>query len=271
MIAAMCAVAACKSAGTADTAAASGEDEIKVCGSVSGPAKTADATRLWAEVPPAWQQFVASERDQPYFGPLATFVATARKGPAAVFPDEADTFAALELTAPEDVRVVILGQDPYIQAGQAHGLAFSVKPPTAPPPSLRNILKELKADLPETREVTHGSLVAWAKQGVLLLNAILTVEDEKSGSHACHGWESFSDAIIRTLSERRQKLVFVLWGAYAQSKASLIDERHTIIKGAHPSPLSADGFFGTRPFSQANAALREQRKREVDWQLPDVP
>jgi uracil-DNA glycosylase len=252
--------------------ASSSEAEMRACSPVARPAVAADATHLWAQVPSKWRSFVAAERRADYFGPLATFVAQARAGEAPVFPPERETFTALELTGPGDVQVVILGQDPYIQAGQAHGLAFSVRPGATPPPSLQNIFKELAADLPEIEPVSHGSLVAWAKQGVLLLNAVMTVEEEKSGSHACHGWESFSDAIIRALSNRKDPLVFVLWGSFAQSKRPLIAPRHVVITGAHPSPYSANhGFFGTRPFSRVNAALAAQRKKPIDGQLPATP
>jgi uracil-DNA glycosylase len=250
----------------------SDESELVACGPVEGADDRAAATRLWAEVPAAWRTELAGERGKDYFPKLAGFVAAARARQAAVFPAEADTFTALTLADPGDVQVVILGQDPYIKPGQAHGLAFSVKPPTAPPPSLRNIFKELQADLPAITPVNHGSLEAWAKQGVLLLNAVLTVEEGKSGSHACKGWETFTDAIIRSISARRDKVVFVLWGSFAQSKIPLIDPRHVIIQGAHPSPLSAHrGFLGSRPFSKVNAALAAQKKRAIDWQLPAQP
>lgn len=240
---------------------------------MSGAEASSDAaTRLWAEVPGAWRGVLAPERRKEYFPQLAGFVAKARAGEAAVFPSAADTFTALDLADPDAIQVVILGQDPYIKPGQAHGLAFSVKPPTAPPPSLRNILKELQADVPGITPVAHGSLEAWAKQGVLLLNAVLTVEAGKSGSHACQGWETFTDAIIRSISARRDQVVFVLWGSFAQSKIPLIDPRHVIIQGPHPSPLSAHrGFLGSRPFSKVNAALEAQRKRAIEWQLPAQP
>lgn len=248
-----------------------GSDEVRSCGTVDGPSDGTAAKKLWAEVPRAWQTALVDERNKDYFPRLASFVASARAGDKAVYPPEDETFTALSLAAPDAVQVVVLGQDPYIQEGQAHGLAFSVKPPTVPPPSLRNIFQELHDDLPAIRPVSHGSLVAWAKQGVLLLNAVLTVEEGRPGSHACRGWESFTDAIIRKLSERPDPIVFVLWGSFAQSKIPLIDARHVIIEGAHPSPLSARrGFFGSRPFSQVNAALAKQDKRPIDWQLPET-
>jgi uracil-DNA glycosylase len=247
-------------------------DELKACEPLDGPSDPAAATSLWAQVPSTWHGVLGGERRKGYFPRLATFVAGARAGDKAVFPREEDTFTALALAPPETVEVVVLGQDPYIQEGQAHGLAFSVKPPTAPPPSLRNIFKELGSDVPAIKPVAHGSLEAWARQGVLMLNAVLTVEEGKPGSHACHGWETFTDAIIRTLSARKDQVVFVLWGSFAQSKIPLIDPHHVIITGAHPSPKSADrGFFGSRPFSQVNTALTKQGKRPIDWQLPAQP
>jgi uracil-DNA glycosylase len=247
-------------------------DELRECSAFAGPSDSAAATDLWAEVPAPWRALLANERRKVYFPRLAGFVAASRAATASVFPSEPDTFTALELTEPDAVQVVILGQDPYIKPGQAHGLAFSVKAPAAPPPSLRNIFTELGDDLPATKPVSHGSLEAWARQGVLMLNAILTVEEGRPGSHACRGWETFTDSIIRTISARRDKVVFVLWGSFAQSKIPLIDARHVIIKGAHPSPKSADhGFFGSRPFSQVNAALTRQRKPPIDWQLPAQP
>ena len=249
-----------------------GESDLVACGPLEGAADRDAATRLWAEVPTTWRAVLASERRKDYFPKLAGFVAQARAGEAPVFPAEADTFTALKLADPDAVEVVILGQDPYIKPGQAHGLAFSVKPDAAPPPSLKNIFKELQADLPEITPVGHGSLEAWAKQGVLLLNAVLTVEEGKSGSHACKGWETFTDAIIASISARRDPVVFVLWGSFAQSKIPLIDPRHVIIQGAHPSPLSAyRGFLGSRPFSKVNAALAALKKRPIDWQLPNQP
>jgi uracil-DNA glycosylase len=244
------------------------EQELRRCGAPSGPKSTAAADRLWARVPAAWQTLLASEREADYFPRLANFVEKARAKSKPVYPSAEDTFNALAMAPPDQVRVVILGQDPYFNPGQAQGLAFSVKPPTKPPPSLSNIFKELESDIPDTTPVEHGSLVAWAKQGVLLLNAILTVEDGTPASHQCQGWEIFSDAIITKLSADPGKLVFVLWGQYAQSKIPLIDSRHAIITGAHPSPLSARKFLGSKPFSQVNAALANQRKRQVDWQLP---
>jgi uracil-DNA glycosylase len=169
-----------------------------------------------------------------------------------------------------DVRVLLLGQDPYHDEGQAHGLCFSVKRGTPPPPSLRNIFAELRDDL-GCKIPNTGCLLPWAKQGVLLLNAVLTVRAHEPGSHKDKGWEKFTDAVIRKLNERKEPLVFVLWGAYARKKAAFIDQRrHTIVESAHPSPLSAStGFFGSRPFSKINAALQKYGYPEINWQLPD--
>jgi uracil-DNA glycosylase len=182
-----------------------------------------------------------------------------------VFPFEREVFAALQLTPPGAVRVVIVGQDPYHGAGQAHGLSFSVQHGTRIPPSLRNIYAELHSDL-DVPLPSHGNLEAWAKQGVLLLNSTLTVREGAAGSHAGHGWETFTDAIISYLGSRREHIVFVLWGAHAGKKTSLIDQHHTVITSVHPSPLSAHrGFFGSRPFSQANRALANHNQPEINW------
>jgi uracil-DNA glycosylase len=221
------------------------------------------------DLPPGWKKVLSGELQQPYFQGLAQFVDGEREAHK-VFPPPDDVFNALKLTPYEKVRVLILGQDPYHDDGQAHGLCFSVRPGVRPPPSLVNIFKELKDDLGCTIP-NNGYLVPWAKQGVMLLNAVLTVQAHKPASHAGHGWETFTDAVIRTLNDRPEPVVFVLWGGYAQKKAKLIDgTRHRIIMGAHPSPLSMKKFFGTKPFSQVNAALKEFGQPEIDWQLPDV-
>jgi uracil-DNA glycosylase len=210
------------------------------------------------------------ELRQPYFRKLADFLDQDRRR-FAVYPPERETFNALKLTPFDDVRVVILGQDPYHDEGQAHGLAFSVRPGVTPPPSLRNIFKELEADEGCPKPV-NGNLEPWAKQGVLLLNTVLTVRAHQPGSHRGKGWERFTDAAITALGDKRQRVVFVLWGAPAQKKIPLIDtSKHTIIKAPHPSPLSAkSGFFGSRPFSKANTALRAARREPIDWCLPNV-
>jgi uracil-DNA glycosylase len=178
---------------------------------------------------------------------------------------------AFRLTPYERIRVVILGQDPYPGPGQAHGLAFSVKPGVAPPPSLLNIFKELASDV-GCRIPNNGCLVPWARQGVLLLNAVLTVRAGQPGSHRGKGWELFTDAVIRLVNARRTPVVFVLWGRDARGKAPLIDRRrHAIVEGVHPSPMSAHmGFFGSRPFSRINRALRGFDHPQIDWQIPDL-
>ncbi len=222
------------------------------------------------ELPPAWRPILASETEQPYFAALERFLAGERETHT-VFPPEADVFNALRLTPFNSARVFVLGQDPYHDEGQAHGLAFSVRPGVKPPPSLKNIFKELRDDL-GCPLPNNGYLVPWAKQGVLLLNAVLTVRAHEPNSHKDRGWERFTDAVIRAVSQKPNPVVFVLWGAYAQKKVTLIDvSRHTIIQSAHPSPLSArNGFFGSRPFSRINAALRATDTQEIDWCLPDL-
>jgi|SRR5581483_6534856 len=220
------------------------------------------------KLPASWKKHLAPELEKPYFHQLQEFLEEERRTHQ-VFPAEEDVFAALELTPYDAVKVVILGQDPYHDVGQAHGLSFSVRPGVRPPPSLLNIYKELKTDLGCTPP-KHGNLSHWARQGVLLLNTVLTVQAHKPTSHRRKGWEHFTDAIIRTLGERDKPMVFILWGSHAQSKKKLIDtSRHAILESAHPSPLSAKaGFFGSRPFSQANKRLREWGEAEIDWCLP---
>ena len=220
--------------------------------------------------PPSWRAVVGDETEKPYFAALREFVAEERRTHP-VYPPEGEEFTALELTPYDQVRVVILGQDPYHGPGQAHGLAFSVRPGVRPPPSLRNIFKELRDDL-GCRIPDNGFLVPWAEQGVLLLNTVLTVREAAPNSHKGRGWEKFTDAVISRVGHRDDEVVFVLWGAPAGKKTELIDtERHTIVQSVHPSPLSAKrGFFGSRPFSQVNDALRRAGKPEIDWQIPDL-
>jgi len=189
-----------------------------------------------------------------------------------VYPAEGETFQALELTPFRKVSVVLLGQDPYPGPGQAHGLCFSVKPGVAPPGSLRNIFKELKSDIQGFRVPNNGHLASWARQGVLMLNTVLTVRAGAIGSHRGKGWETFTDAVIERVNAKKDAVVFLLWGRDAQGKAGMIDAgRHVVLRAAHPSPLSArHGFFGTRPFSAVNRALREAGRPEIDWQIPDI-
>jgi uracil-DNA glycosylase len=217
-----------------------------------------------------WRPVLINETKQPYFKQLTQFVAEERSK-YTVYPPEDEVFAAMHLTAYKDMKVLLLGQDPYHGPGQAHGLCFSVRPGVRPPPSLVNIFKELRDDL-ACKIPNNGSLIAWARQGVLLLNAVLTVRAHQANSHKDKGWETFTDSVIRAANDKPDRVVFVLWGAYAGKKTGLIDaKRHVIIKSAHPSPFSADnGFFGSRPFSKINAALREAGKTEIDWQIPDI-
>lgn len=222
-------------------------------------------------LPESWQPVLADELEKPYFQQLTAFLIEERRK-YTIYPPRGMVFTALALTPYEDVNVFILGQDPYHGDGQAHGLAFSVQPGVTPPPSLMNIFRELRSDL-GCRIPNNGYLVPWAEQGVLLLNAVLTVRAHVANSHKDKGWEQFTDAVIRAVNARESQVVFVLWGGYAQRKLKLIDtNRHVVITSAHPSPLSASsGFFGSRPFSRINAALRKAGKPEIDWQLPDLP
>lgn len=222
-------------------------------------------------LPSSWREPLQREFDQPYMAELQRFLAEERAAGARVFPPEADWFAALDLTPLDQVRVVILGQDPYYGEGQAHGLCFSVRPGVRVPPSLVNIYKEMESDLGLPR-VGHGYLRHWAEQGVLLLNTTLTVRQGSPTSHAGRGWERLTDAIIRLVDAGPQPVVFMLWGAHAQKKAAFVDTtRHCVIRSVHPSPLSArGGFFGSRPFSRANAFLAEHGRGTIDWALPDV-
>jgi uracil-DNA glycosylase len=222
-------------------------------------------------IPASWRRQVGGEAEKPYFRRLEEFVERER-GEFEVYPAEGETFQALELTPFRKVSVVLLGQDPYPGPGQAHGLCFSVKPGVALPGSLRNIFKELKSDIPGFRVPNNGSLAGWARQGVLMLNTVLTVRAGAIGSHRGKGWETFTDAVISQVNAKKDALVFLLWGRDAQSKAGMIDEsRHVILRAAHPSPLSArHGFFGTRPFSTTNRALRDAGRPEIDWQIPDI-
>lgn len=217
------------------------------------------------KIEPSWNRVLADEFAQPYFQSLIEFVKQEyAAGP--VYPPGSLIFNAFEHTPVERVKVVILGQDPYHGRGQAHGLSFSVPEGLAKPPSLHNIFKEIQADL-GTPPPPSGNLVRWADQGVLLLNATLTVRAGQAGSHQGRGWETFTDAVIRRVSEVRPHVVFILWGAYAQKKSVLIDQRkHLILKSAHPSPFAADkGFFGSRPFSRANQWLEEQGEEPIVW------
>jgi uracil-DNA glycosylase len=220
------------------------------------------------KLPADWSRLLADELSQPYFAELQAFV-DAERLRYAVYPPADEVFTAFALTPWKQVRVVLLGQDPYHQPGQAHGLCFSVRPGVAPPPSLVNIFRELRDDIgcPQSRD---GDLGPWARQGVLLLNTTLTVRADQAHSHRGHGWERFTDAVIEKLNAQPIPQVFVLWGRPAQEKAKLIDAaRHAVLMAAHPSPLSAHrGFLGSRPFSAINQALQQFGHREIDWCLP---
>ncbi len=221
-------------------------------------------------LPASWKPVVGEELARPYFRDLTKFLEEERRHHT-VFPPEDEVFTALELTPYENVNVLLLGQDPYPGEGQAHGLAFSVRPGVRPPQSLVNIFKELHDDL-GCRIPDNGYLVPWAEQGVLLLNTALTVRAHSPNSHKGKGWEKFTDAVFHAVGTKEDPVVFVLWGGNARKKVKLIDrDRHTVIESAHPSPLSAkSGFFGSRPFSNINKALRAAGKPEIDWQLPDL-
>jgi uracil-DNA glycosylase len=219
-------------------------------------------------LPADWKKVLKDVLASPEFEELEAFVARERREET-VYPSEEDLFSAFRLTPYENVKVLLLGQDPYHGPGQAHGLAFSVKPGVKPPPSLVNVFKELQSDVgaPKPKD---GSLVAWAEQGVLLLNAVLTVRQGEANAHEGHGWERFTDAVIQKVSDKPEPVVFILWGSYAQKKKALIDtSRHIILEAPHPSPLSAKkGFFESKPFSRANAALKKAGREPIDWTLP---
>lgn len=217
------------------------------------------------QIEETWQQRLQGEFDAPYFARLAQFVRS-EYGSRRVFPPGNLIFNAFNLCPFDRVKVVILGQDPYHEAGQAQGLCFSVPPGVAIPPSLANIYKEIQGDI-GTPPPPSGDLTRWARQGVLLLNATLTVREHQAGSHQRQGWEAFTDAVVRTLSRERAGLVFILWGSHAQGKAQLVDaRRHLVLASAHPSPLSAyRGFFGNHHFSRANAYLRQQGVAPIAW------
>jgi len=218
---------------------------------------------------PSWLAVLQEEFEKPYMVNLRKFLQSEKEAGQVVYPKNADIFRAFNDTPFDKVKVVILGQDPYHGPNQAHGLSFSVQKGIAIPKSLINIYKELATDIPGFTKPAHGNLEEWAKQGVLLLNATLTVRAGEAASHQKKGWEIFTDELIQKLSEKRTGLVFILWGAYAQSKIPLIDQsKHHIIKSVHPSPLSVErGFWGSKPFSKANAYLEKEGEKPIDWQI----
>lgn len=221
--------------------------------------------------PLTWQQVITAEREKPYFQQIEHFVTAERESGKAIYPPEAEVFSALDSTPLEQVKVVILGQDPYHGPEQAHGLSFSVRPGIKVPPSLANMYKELATDIQGFTAPEHGYLQGWAEQGVLLLNTVLTVEQGKAHSHAKIGWETFTDRLIEVINQQCEGVVFLLWGAHAQKKGKKIDTaRHHVLHSAHPSPLSAyRGFFGCKHFSQTNKLLEQMNKSPINWMLAD--
>jgi uracil-DNA glycosylase len=246
-----------------------------MCTRVVGAVRTSHDPRVAATVRAVrdrtdWNPILRGELAKPYWADLQRFVAEERARQT-VHPAPDEVFAALHLTPYQSVKVLILGQDPYHGDGQAHGLCFSVRRGVPPPPSLKNIFTELETDLGITAP-EHGCLDAWATQGVLLLNATLTVRARQAASHQGKGWEIFTDEVIRAVNAKPERVVFILWGASARKKRTLVDtSRHVIIESPHPSPLSAhNGFFGSRPFSRANAALVEAGREPIDWRIPSA-
>ncbi len=224
------------------------------------------------DLPDDWLAVLGGEFEQPYMQNLKAFLAQEKAQGKVIYPHSSDWFNAFKYTPLDQVKVVILGQDPYHGPDQAHGLCFSVRPGVKTPPSLVNIYKELQSDL-GVQPVNHGYLTSWAKQGVLMLNAVLTVEQANAASHQKKGWEQFTDKVIHIINEQLDGVVFLLWGSYAQKKAAFVDQnKHLVLKSVHPSPLSAHrGFFGNHQFSQANDFLASRGKTPVDWQLPEQP
>ncbi len=220
----------------------------------------------------SWKSRLSDEFNASYMQDLKKFIVQQINAGKVIYPQGSEYFFALNMTPFDDVKVVILGQDPYHGQNQAHGLCFSVKPGVPLPPSLVNIYKEFESDI-GIKQPNHGYLSSWASQGVLMLNSVLTVEDGKAGSHRNRGWEQFTDKIIDLIATEKEGVVFVLWGSYAQKKGAFIDRnKHLVINSPHPSPLSAyRGFFGSKPFSQINGYLRQQLKPEINWQLPSTP
>ncbi|MCB1691910.1 MAG: uracil-DNA glycosylase [Pseudomonadales bacterium] len=219
----------------------------------------------------SWLEWLREEFAKPYMVQLREFLVAEKQKGKVIFPHGHEYFHALDSTPFDEVKVVILGQDPYHGPGQAHGLCFSVREGVRPPPSLVNIFKEIESDLGVAPgHFKHGCLDQWAKQGVLLLNAVLTVEQHKAASHQGRGWETFTDKVIEVLSREREHIVFMLWGSYAQKKGQVIDtSKHLVLKAPHPSPLSAHrGFFGCRHFSKCNEYLLAHGERPIDWSIP---
>ncbi len=222
------------------------------------------------ELEPSWLKVLGDEFDKDYMVKLKQFLKDEKETGQKIYPKGTDIFNAFNKTPFDEVKVVILGQDPYHGPNQAHGLSFSVQNGVATPPSLQNIYKELATDIPGFKIPNTGNLTHWAEQGVLLLNATLTVRAGMAGSHQKKGWEKFTDTVIKTISDKKTGVVFILWGNYAQSKSELIDgSKHLIIKSTHPSPLAVGrgGFFGSKPFSKTNAYLIKHGEKPIDWQI----
>ena len=224
-----------------------------------------------AALAPSWLNVLGQEFEKPYMKALKSFLLEEKQKGFSVYPKGADIFNAFNHTPFEQVKVVILGQDPYHGTNQAHGLSFSVQKGMIVPPSLKNMYKELASEFADFKIPRHGNLTTWANQGVLLLNATLTVRAHEAGSHQNKGWETFTDTVISELSAQRSGLVFLLWGRYAQQKESLIDsQKHHVLKAAHPSPFSAyNGFFGSGHFTKANAFLKGQGLEAINWEIED--
>lgn len=219
-----------------------------------------------------WHDVIGQEKQQPYFQDTLKFVASERAAGKTIYPPQKDVFNAFSSTELENIKVVILGQDPYHGPNQAHGLSFSVLPGIPAPPSLVNMYKELITDIPGFERPNHGYLQSWAEQGVMLLNTVLTVESGNAHSHAKLGWETFTDKVIAAINDNREGVVFLLWGSHAQKKGRIIDRnRHHVLAAPHPSPLSAHrGFLGCKHFSQANALLVQQGLQPIDWHLKNL-
>jgi len=216
-----------------------------------------------------WKNALSGEFKKPYFRSALEYLEKEKKAGKQIFPPEPEIFAAFNMTPFDQIKVVIIGQDPYHDNNQAHGLCFSVKKGITPPPSLKNIYKELTTDITGFVAPSHGNLEKWAKQGILLLNASLTVEAHKANSHSNIGWQEFTDAVIRIINEKKKGVVFILWGGFAQKKGKIIDKKkHNVIEAAHPSPLSANKFFGCKVFSKTNDALKKNGQDPIDWTLP---
>jgi len=224
-----------------------------------------------AALEPGWLAVLEEEFEKDYMKNLKAFLLEEKQKGFSVYPKGADIFNALNITPFDKVKVVILGQDPYHGVNQAHGLSFSVQKGITTPPSLKNIYKELETDIEGFKTPQHGNLLQWAEQGVLLLNATLTVRASEAGSHQNRGWEIFTDEIIKALSQKRDHIIFLLWGKYAQQKAALIDQKkHYVLTAAHPSPFSAyNGFFGSKHFSKANQLLVQNNLAPIDWKISD--